>query len=44
MDLPNAYEGFVDPKWRGELGVEANDAAWFATVVKLRGGAWPSIR
>ena len=38
-DLPKAYEGFVDPKWKGKLGIEANDAAWFATIVKLRGGA-----
>ena len=38
-DLPKTYEGFLDPKWKGKLGIEANDAAWFATIVKLWGEA-----
>ena len=38
-ELPKTYEGFLDPKWKGKLGIEANDAAWFATLVKLRGEA-----
>ncbi len=37
-DMPKTYEGFLDPKWKGKLGIEANDAAWFATLIKLRGG------
>src|SRR6266852_2833528 len=24
-DLPGTYEGFLDPKWKGKLGIEARD-------------------
>ncbi|MDQ6619652.1 MAG: extracellular solute-binding protein [Pseudomonadota bacterium] len=36
-DIPATYEGFLDPKWQGRLGIEANDGAWLATIVKLWG-------
>lgn len=33
-DLPAAYDGFVNPKWRGQLGIEATDSEWMAAIVK----------
>ena len=34
---PSSYEDLLDPKWRGKLGLEAGDVAWFAAVVKAMG-------
>ena len=36
-DLPATYEGFADPRWKGMLGIEADDSDWFATVSSLLG-------
>jgi iron(III) transport system substrate-binding protein len=36
-DIPDTYDGFVNPTWKGRLGIEATDAEWMATVIKLRG-------
>ena len=36
-EIPATYEGFVDPKWRGKLGIEATDAEWMATLIKVWG-------
>jgi len=36
-DLPPTYEGFLDPKWKGQLALEASDVAWLAGVVKAWG-------
>ena len=36
-DLPSGYAGFADPKWKGKLGIEAEDADWFATVSEVLG-------
>jgi iron(III) transport system substrate-binding protein len=36
-ELPRTYRGFADPKWRGRIGIEATDAEWMATLVKLWG-------
>ncbi|SNS34763.1 iron(III) transport system substrate-binding protein [Noviherbaspirillum humi] len=36
-DLPNSYEGFADPKWKGRLGIEATDSEWMAAMVKKLG-------
>ena len=36
-EVPATYDGFLDPKWKGRLGIEATDAEWMATVIKLRG-------
>jgi len=33
-ELPRSYEDFLDPRWKGRLGIEAEDVDWFATVVK----------
>jgi iron(III) transport system substrate-binding protein len=38
-ELPKTYEGFTDPRWKGRLGIEAEDADWFATVSGLLGEA-----
>lgn len=36
-DVPNSYEDLLQPKWRGKLGLEAADVAWFAAVTKAMG-------
>jgi iron(III) transport system substrate-binding protein len=36
-ELPSSYRGFTDPKWQGRIGIEATDAEWMATLVKLWG-------
>ena len=33
-ELPESYEDFLDPKWKGRLGIEAEDVDWFAMVIK----------
>ena len=36
-ELPKSFEGFLDAKWKGRIGLEATDAEWLATIVKLWG-------
>src|SRR5438105_4089037 len=36
-ELPKDYVGFLDPKWRGRIGIEATDAEWMATLIKKWG-------
>jgi iron(III) transport system substrate-binding protein len=36
-ELPRSYAGFTDPKWKGRIGIEATDAEWMATLVKMWG-------
>lgn len=36
-DLPKSYADLVDPKWKGMLGVEANDAEWYCGLLKHMG-------
>ena len=38
-ELPKTYEGFLDPKWKGRIALEATDAEWMAGVVKTWGEA-----
>lgn len=38
-ELPKNYQGFVDPRWKGRIGIEATDAEWMATLVKTWGEA-----
>ena len=33
-ELPRSYEDFLDAKWKGRLGIEAEDVDWFAMVIK----------
>ncbi len=36
-DLPKKFADLADPRWKGKLGIEAQDEDWFATVVKGEG-------
>jgi iron(III) transport system substrate-binding protein len=38
-ELPKTYEGFLDPKWKGRIALEATDAEWMGAVVKTWGEA-----
>lgn len=33
-EFPKSYQDLLDPKWKGRLGIEAEDIDWFGTVVK----------
>jgi iron(III) transport system substrate-binding protein len=41
-EIPPSYLGFLDPKWKGRIGIEATDAEWMATLVK-KWGAEPGL-
>ena len=32
-DLPKTYQDLLNPKWKGQLGVEATDQHWFAAIL-----------
>jgi iron(III) transport system substrate-binding protein len=36
-DIPATYEGFLDPKWKGKLAIEATDQEWLGAVIKYWG-------
>jgi iron(III) transport system substrate-binding protein len=36
-DLPKTYQDLLDPKWKGKLGIEAEDLDWFAAIVTEMG-------
>jgi iron(III) transport system substrate-binding protein len=36
-DAPKTYEDLRDPRWKGKLGIETEDANWFLTVVGFMG-------
>lgn len=38
-DLPKSYEDLLNPKWKGRLGIEAEDYDWFLGVVTEMGEA-----
>jgi len=31
-DLPKTWEALADPRWKGKLGIEAEDADWFSAI------------
>ena len=33
-ELPKTYQDLLDPKWKGRLGIEADDQPWFAYVLQ----------
>src|SRR2546427_3990640 len=33
-ELPATYEGFLDPKWKERIGIEATDQEWLAGLAK----------
>ena len=37
QDVPKSYEDLLDPKWKGKLGIEADDAAWFGALANAMG-------
>ena len=36
-ELPRSYEELLDPKWKGRLGIEADDYGWFGTLASIKG-------
>jgi ABC-type Fe3+ transport system substrate-binding protein len=36
-DLPRTYSDLANPRWKGKLGIEAEDEDWFAMAVKGEG-------
>lgn len=38
-DLPKSYEDLLNPKWKGKLGIEAEDFDWFSGVIGELGEA-----
>jgi ABC-type Fe3+ transport system substrate-binding protein len=36
-DLPKSFEDLAKPRWKGMLGIEASDPAWFSMVVTALG-------
>ena len=36
-DLPKSYEDFVDPKYKGKLGVEGKSREWYVSTIKNMG-------
>jgi iron(III) transport system substrate-binding protein len=36
-EIPKTYEGFLDPKWKGRLTLEANDSEWMGGLVHVWG-------
>jgi iron(III) transport system substrate-binding protein len=38
-ELPRSYADFLDPRWKGRLGIEAKNEEWFYTVVEGMGEA-----
>jgi iron(III) transport system substrate-binding protein len=36
-EVPTKYSDLADPRWKGRLGIEAEDEDWFAMVVKTLG-------
>ena len=40
-ELPKAYQDLRDPKWRGKLGIEAEDSDWFGAVAAGTSGDPP---
>ena len=36
-DLPKSYADFVDPRFKGKLGIELDDSEWFASLAAASG-------
>jgi iron(III) transport system substrate-binding protein len=37
-EIPRTWKDFLDPKWKGKIGIEADDGDWFSQVVPAIGG------
>ena len=38
-EVPKSFDDLADPRWKGRLGIEAEDQAWFGTLLGLMGEA-----
>lgn len=38
-DLPKSYDGLLNPKWKGKLGIEADDNNWLMALCSAMGEA-----
>jgi ABC-type Fe3+ transport system substrate-binding protein len=36
-EIPKSYEDFADPRWKGRLGIESDDAVWFGALANALG-------
>jgi iron(III) transport system substrate-binding protein len=36
-ELPKTYEDFSNPRWKGRLGIESDDAVWFGALANVMG-------
>lgn len=36
-ELPKTYQDLLDPRWRGRLGIESDNHAWFGTLTEAMG-------
>src|SRR5690606_7842314 len=36
-DLPKSYQDLLDPRWKGQLGIESEDQDWYVTLVQSMG-------
>jgi iron(III) transport system substrate-binding protein len=36
-ELPKSYQDLLDPRWKGRLGIEAEDEGWFGTLLGAMG-------
>jgi iron(III) transport system substrate-binding protein len=36
-DLPKTYDDLIDPRWKGKLGIEADDSVWFGALITALG-------
>ena len=36
-ELPTSYEQLLDPKWKGRIGVEADDSGWYGALAAMMG-------
>jgi iron(III) transport system substrate-binding protein len=36
-ELPKSYDDLLDPKWKGRLGIEADDSDWFGALMDRLG-------
>jgi iron(III) transport system substrate-binding protein len=36
-ELPKSYDDLLDPKWKGKLGIEADDSDWFGALMDRLG-------
>src|SRR5262249_46470464 len=36
-ELPKSFDDLADPRWKGRLGIEAEDSAWFGSLLEAMG-------